>query len=101
MSHIDVKFAYVIVRLRVLRVSLNYLLVYAYCLGRGFGPLGLLIWLFYIHADITSVFTNVTIGMGDDIHRRNASAPMLSWGVSPFSLYRTLYVDMLIRCAAA
>ena len=29
---------------------------------------------------ISDVFTNVTIGMGDDIHRRNASARLLSWG---------------------
>ena len=28
----------------------------------------------------SSVFTSVTIGMGDDIHRRNASARLLSWG---------------------
>jgi hypothetical protein len=27
-----------------------------------------------------SVFTNVTIGMGDDIHKEKASARLLSWG---------------------
>ena len=38
----------------------------------------------------SSVFTNVTIGMGDDIHRRNASARMLSWGVISVFMLRRL-----------
>ena len=42
----------------------------------------------------SSVFTNVTIGMGDDIHRRNASARMLSWGV--ISVFIVSHVNVLM-----
>ena len=43
----------------------------------------------------SSVFTNVTIGMGDDIHRRNASARMLSWGYLGFHASSVVRISCL------
>ena len=46
----------------------------------------------------SNVFTNVTIGMGDDIHIRNASARLLSWGlISLFISFSSSRVRHLCR----
>ena len=51
--------------------------------------------LTFIKRVTSSVFTNVTIGTGDDIHILNASARILSWGLTScfICLYQLLAVS--------